>query len=159
MSWSLFYLTTALLVSGITITHLQEHKTTVTTASGNHYIHLFSTCALFHNEISIVMKYLNGNLITEKGTGEQNPLFQLVINTMLRSATTLKQQQINTPQHSQISSNSSTIAADNSTSTYIIHYSIELIEFFAEYTLFNDCNFNLVYWYSLSVNLTLSVTV
>jgi hypothetical protein len=34
---SLFYLTTTLHVSGVTITHLQEHKTTVTTASGNHY--------------------------------------------------------------------------------------------------------------------------
>jgi len=34
---SLFYLTTALHVSGVTITHLQEHKTTVTTASGNRY--------------------------------------------------------------------------------------------------------------------------
>ena len=33
---SLFYLTIALHVSGITITHHQEHKTTVTTASGNH---------------------------------------------------------------------------------------------------------------------------
>jgi len=30
----------------------------------------------------------NGNLITEQGTGEQNPLFQLVIDTMLTSATT-----------------------------------------------------------------------
>jgi hypothetical protein len=37
MSQSLFYLTTALHVSGVTITHLQEHKTTVTTASGNGY--------------------------------------------------------------------------------------------------------------------------
>ena len=36
-SQSLFNLTTALHVSGVTITHLQEHKTTVTTASGNHY--------------------------------------------------------------------------------------------------------------------------
>jgi len=97
MSQSLFYLTTALHVSGVTITHLQEHKTTVTTASGNYYT---------------------------------------VIN-----------------------SNSSTIAADNSTGTYIIHYSIELIAFSAEYTLFNNCNFNLVYRYSLSVNLTLSITV
>jgi hypothetical protein len=34
---SLFYLTTALHVSGVTITYLQEHKTTVTTASGNRY--------------------------------------------------------------------------------------------------------------------------
>ena len=34
-SQSSFYLTTALHVSGVTITHFQEHKTTVTTASGN----------------------------------------------------------------------------------------------------------------------------
>jgi cytochrome b len=34
---SLFYVTIALHVSGIIITHLQEHKTTVTTASGNRY--------------------------------------------------------------------------------------------------------------------------
>jgi hypothetical protein len=37
MSQSLFYLTATLRVSGVTITHLQEHKTTVTTASGNRY--------------------------------------------------------------------------------------------------------------------------
>jgi len=36
-SQSLFYLTTALHVSGVTITHLQENKTTVTTISGNRY--------------------------------------------------------------------------------------------------------------------------
>jgi hypothetical protein len=36
-SQHLFYLATALHVSGVTITHLQEHKTTVTTVSGNHY--------------------------------------------------------------------------------------------------------------------------
>ena len=36
-SQSLFYLTTALHVSGVTITYRQEHKTTVTTASGNRY--------------------------------------------------------------------------------------------------------------------------
>ena len=39
---SLFYLTAALHVSGITITQLQEHKTTVTTASGNRYTVLLS---------------------------------------------------------------------------------------------------------------------
>jgi hypothetical protein len=39
---SLFYLTTALHVSGITITHLQEYKTTVTTASGSRYNLLLS---------------------------------------------------------------------------------------------------------------------
>jgi len=36
-SQSLFYLTTALYVLAVTITHLQEYKTTVTTASGNRY--------------------------------------------------------------------------------------------------------------------------
>jgi hypothetical protein len=36
-SQGLFNLTTALHVSGVTITHLQEHKTTATTASGNRY--------------------------------------------------------------------------------------------------------------------------
>jgi len=41
MLQSLFYLTIALHVSGIIITHLQEHKTTVTTASGNCYTILF----------------------------------------------------------------------------------------------------------------------
>jgi hypothetical protein len=41
-SQSLFYLTTALHVSGVTITHLPEHKTTVTTASGNRYTVLLS---------------------------------------------------------------------------------------------------------------------
>jgi hypothetical protein len=41
-SQSLFYPTTALHVSGVTITHLKEHKTTVTTASGNRYSVLLS---------------------------------------------------------------------------------------------------------------------
>ena len=42
MLQSLFYLTIALHVSGVTITHLREHKTTVTTASGNRYTVLLS---------------------------------------------------------------------------------------------------------------------
>ena len=42
MLQSLFNLTTALRVSGVTTTHLQEHKTTVTTASGNRYTVLLS---------------------------------------------------------------------------------------------------------------------
>ena len=36
-SQSIFNLTTALHVSGFTITHHKEHKTTVSTASGNRY--------------------------------------------------------------------------------------------------------------------------
>jgi len=39
---SLFYLKNALHVSVVTIIHLQEHKTTVSTASGNHYTVLLS---------------------------------------------------------------------------------------------------------------------
>jgi hypothetical protein len=42
MIQSLFYLTTALHVLGVTIAHLQEQKTTVTTASGNLYTVLLS---------------------------------------------------------------------------------------------------------------------
>jgi len=41
-SQTLFNLTTALHVSVVTITHLQEHKTTETTASANHYTVLLS---------------------------------------------------------------------------------------------------------------------
>ena len=48
----LFYLTTALNVSGVTITHLQEHKTTVTTASGNHYTVLLS--AVIVKELELI---------------------------------------------------------------------------------------------------------
>jgi hypothetical protein len=54
MSQSLFYLTIALHVSGIIITHLQKHETTVNTASGNRctviesvkFLLLKSTCRL-----------------------------------------------------------------------------------------------------------------
>jgi len=42
MLHNLFHLTTAVHVLGVTITHLQEHKTTVTTASGNRYTVLLS---------------------------------------------------------------------------------------------------------------------
>jgi len=42
MLQSLFYLKIALQVSGIIITHLQEHKTTTNTASGNLYTVLLS---------------------------------------------------------------------------------------------------------------------
>jgi len=51
MSLSLFYLTTALHVSGVTITHLQEHKTTVTTASGNRYTVLLSAAIVEELEL------------------------------------------------------------------------------------------------------------
>jgi len=52
MLQSLFYLMIALHVSGIIVTHLQEHKTTVTTASGNRYTVLFSVAIVEDLELS-----------------------------------------------------------------------------------------------------------
>ena len=51
MLQGLFYLTTALHVSGVTITHLQDHKTTVTTASGNRYTVLLSAAIVEELEL------------------------------------------------------------------------------------------------------------
>ena len=86
-----------------------------------------------YEQLFIQTFHHNGNLITEQGTGKQNPLFQLAIDTMLTS-TTWKQKQINTPPtHSnqfQLFHNS-----NNNTGMYIIHYSIELTAFSAEYAL------------------------
>jgi hypothetical protein len=95
----LFYLTTALHVSGVTITHLQEHKTTVTTASGNHYtvllsaaiveeLELISTCFGRHYHPSSGAQNNSNYSTTEQGTGQQNPLFQFAIDIMLTSANT-----------------------------------------------------------------------
>jgi hypothetical protein len=49
-SQSLFNLTTALQVSAVIITHLQEHKTNVTTASGNRYTVLLSAAIMDETE-------------------------------------------------------------------------------------------------------------
>ena len=69
-----------------------------------------------YEQLFIQTFHRNGNLITEQGTGEQNSLFQLAIDTMLTSATTWKESRSTRhPQHTQISSNSSTIATDNNT--------------------------------------------
>jgi hypothetical protein len=53
MLQSLFYLTIALRVSGIIITHFQEHKTTVTTASGNRYTVLLSAAIVKELELQL----------------------------------------------------------------------------------------------------------
>jgi hypothetical protein len=50
-----------------------------------------------YEQLFIQTFHHNGNLLTEQGTGEQNPLFQLDIDTMLTSASTSKQKQINAP--------------------------------------------------------------
>jgi len=52
-SKSLFYLITALHLSGVTITHLQEHKTTATTASGNLYTVLLSAAIVKELELTV----------------------------------------------------------------------------------------------------------
>jgi hypothetical protein len=51
MLQSLFYLTTALYVSGVTITHLQEHKTSVTIASSNRYTVLLSAAIVVESKL------------------------------------------------------------------------------------------------------------
>ena len=48
---SLLYLTTTIHVSGVTITHLQEHKTTVTTISGSRYTVLLSAAIVEELEL------------------------------------------------------------------------------------------------------------
>jgi hypothetical protein len=53
MLQSLCYLTIALHVSGIIVTHLQEHKTTVTTVSGNRYTVLLSAAIVEELELII----------------------------------------------------------------------------------------------------------
>ena len=50
-SQRILYLTTALHVSGVTITHLQEHKITVTTESGNRYTVLLSVAIVEELEL------------------------------------------------------------------------------------------------------------
>jgi hypothetical protein len=50
-SQSLFNVTSTLHVSGVTITHLQEHKTTATTASGNSYTILLSAAIVEELEL------------------------------------------------------------------------------------------------------------
>jgi hypothetical protein len=51
MLQSLFYLMIALHVSGIIVTRLQEHKTTVTTVSGNRYTVLLSAAIVEELEV------------------------------------------------------------------------------------------------------------
>ena len=51
MLQNLFYLTTALHVSGVTITHLQEHKATITKATGNHYTVMLSAAIVEEIEL------------------------------------------------------------------------------------------------------------
>jgi hypothetical protein len=77
----------------------------------------------------------NGNLIMEQGTAEQNPLFPLAIDTMLTSATTCKQEQINTPPTTH--SNQFQLFHNSNRQQYrYVHYSL----FYKTY-----CNFRRIY--------------
>jgi hypothetical protein len=58
-SQSLPNLTTALHVSGVTITHLQEHKTTVTTASGNSIYYSVTVTRCCSYSCSVLLKMGN----------------------------------------------------------------------------------------------------
>jgi hypothetical protein len=67
MSQSLFFLTPALHVSAVTITHHQEHKTALTTASGNRYTVLLSVAiveVLEHTQISCKYSTLAADIST-----------------------------------------------------------------------------------------------
>jgi hypothetical protein len=89
-----------------------------------------------HEQLLIQTFHHNGNLITEQGTGERNPLFHLAIDTMLTSPTTWKQKHINMPPTT--NTNQFQLFHDSSRQQYgmyIIYFSIEHIAFSAEYTL------------------------
>jgi len=115
---SLFYLTIVLHVSGIIITHLQEHKITVTTASGNRYTVIYRV-----------------TFLRNKAQVNKTHYFSWPQTPCLRQQPYENKNRPTRHPHIQISSNSSTIATDNNTGMYIIHYSIEHIAFSAEYIL------------------------
>jgi len=113
--------------------HLHEYESITDTMSLLKPIH--KSVLISYEQLFIQTFHHNGNLITEQGTGEQNPLFQLAIDTMLTSATTWKQKQINTPP---THSNQFQLFHDSyrqQYGMYIIHCSIEYVAFSAEYTL------------------------
>jgi hypothetical protein len=114
-----------------------------------------------HQEFSVTWNITIQNEFHAADTKMQNPLFQFAIDAMLTSATTWKQKQTNTPPTTH--SHQFQLSHDSSRQQYgYVHHSIELTIFSSEYTLFKNCNFNLVYRYSLSVkfnSLYYSVTV
>jgi hypothetical protein len=62
-SQNLFHVTTVLHVSGVTIPLLQEHITTVTTESGNHYTVLLSAAIVEEFQLSTAL-HVSGVTIT-----------------------------------------------------------------------------------------------
>jgi len=76
-SQSLFNLTTALHVSGVTTTHPQEHKATVTTAPGNHYTVLLSADIMENVELNSVPPFPRYHQTTVRSNGYQMLQMQL----------------------------------------------------------------------------------
>jgi hypothetical protein len=134
--------------------NLHEYRSITDTMSLLKSIH--KTSMLFpYDRLFIQTFHHNGNLITEQGTGEQTTLFQLAIDAMLTSATTWKQKQINTPPTTQ--SNQFQPLHDSNRQQYgYVHHAL----FYSTYCIFrriyiidNNCNFNLIYRYSLTVKI------
>jgi len=111
------------------------------------YSNPYIRCQLLipHEQLLIQTFHHNGNLVTEKGTGEQNPLFQLAIDTMLTSATTWKQKHINMPPTTH--TNQFQLFHDSSRQQYgYVHHSLSYRTyciFRRIYIINNNCNFNL----------------
>jgi hypothetical protein len=89
-SQSLFNLTTALHVLGVTITHLQERKTTVTTASGNRYTAMDRVKFTDKEYIKIRLKL---QLLIVYFCGKCNMFYRIInyVHTVLLSAAIVKE--------------------------------------------------------------------
>jgi hypothetical protein len=68
MLQSLFYLTIAIHVSGIIVTHFQEHNTNVTTASGNRYTVLLSVTIVEELELMSVRHLQHTHISSNSST-------------------------------------------------------------------------------------------
>jgi hypothetical protein len=111
---------------------------------------IYKTSTLIsYKQLFIQTFHHNGNLIKEQGTGEQNPLFQLTIDTMVTSETTLKKQINTSPTHS----NQLQLFRDSTRQQYgYAHRS----SFYTSYCIFRrihiiNNNFSLIYRYYLTV--------
>ena len=93
-----------------------------------------------YKQLFIQTFHYNGNLITEQGTGEQTPLFQSAMDTVLTSQIG----KFPTPHSDQLQL-SPTSEADSSNIMYIHHCLTELIAFFAEINIISHAIVILTY--------------
>ena len=80
-------MTTALHVSGVTITHPQEHKTTVTTASGNRYTVLLSVAIVEEFQLYIRYHFIMGNDLSACKEREREKLCKRDRRTLCKEST------------------------------------------------------------------------